>query len=535
MSEFTQGHAVVIGVGADLPMTVSDAKGFAKILTDEERCAYPPTQVTVLTEEAATREAVLAALDRLAATTQENSTVVVYFSGHGSQVESSTGTFYFLLPHGYNLSQLAKTAISGQEFMQKLAAIKAQKMLILLDCCHAGGMDDVKAPGIELTKAPVPAEAQAILAQGRGRAIIASSTADEVSLAGLPYSKFTQALIEGLAGARVAQKDGLVRLTDLALYTHDVVVERKNGRQHPELNLEQADNFAVAYYAAGETQPKGLPPEDQRREPPAGEDVGNQSGTTTIHATNTGSGGLAVGDHNKVAGARGVAADTITGDILTGDHARKINAGSYIERQDIQHNRTFDQSGQTVHGNQTNFAGDINTGGGMVNTGNIHTGGGDFIGRDRHTYGDQIQGDKITGDKVGGDKILGDKVGGDKTTVGNISGSNIAIGRGAQVRVNEDTKVAVSAIVLALQPILLAAQNAPVETRAAAVGKVQALQAEVLKGAGADDGVVAGLLDDLVKLAPDAAQAIGAAFGQPLLRAMVGPVTTFVLGRLGVG
>lgn len=84
--QFVNGHAVVVGVGADLPTTVNDAEGLASILRDPERCAYPPEQIQLLTAEQATRDHVLAALDRLIEAATEDAMVVVYYSGHGYEV-----------------------------------------------------------------------------------------------------------------------------------------------------------------------------------------------------------------------------------------------------------------------------------------------------------------------------------------------------------------------------------------------------------------------------------------------------------------
>lgn len=39
MPLFTHGHALLIGVGGDLPNTETDAAGLAEIFTDPERCA----------------------------------------------------------------------------------------------------------------------------------------------------------------------------------------------------------------------------------------------------------------------------------------------------------------------------------------------------------------------------------------------------------------------------------------------------------------------------------------------------------------
>jgi len=259
MAVFDQGHALVVGVGADLPSTVDDAVGLADILQDPARCAYPPGQVHLLTGEKATRDDVLSTLGALSQSANPQSTVLVYFSGHGYRVASPTGEFYYLLPHGYDLDRLYQTAISGAEFTDRLRAIPAQKLLVLLDCCHAGGVGEAKAPGLQLAKSPLPPEAHTLLAEGGGRVIIASSQEDELSFAGRPYSAFTLALTEALCGIGVAKRDGTVRVADLALHAREVVPTRTRGRQHPVLHFEQADNFALAYYAGGEAQPKGLP------------------------------------------------------------------------------------------------------------------------------------------------------------------------------------------------------------------------------------------------------------------------------------
>jgi hypothetical protein len=132
-------------------------------------------------------------------------------------------------------------------------------MLVLLDCCHAGGVGEEKSVGLQLSKAPLPPEAQSLFAKGAGRVLIASSQADEKSFAGRPYSAFTLALIEALAGKGAAKKDGYVRWTDLALHARQMVPQRTGNRQHPIIDLEQADNFVLAYYAGGSPQPKGVP------------------------------------------------------------------------------------------------------------------------------------------------------------------------------------------------------------------------------------------------------------------------------------
>jgi len=458
MSHFTQGHALLIGVGADLPNTITDAIGLATLLQDPERCAYPAPQVHTLTGEHATRAAILATLDQLAAQTGPDATVIFYFSGHGYTIGTITGKVYFLMPYGYDVNDLPATAISGVEFMAKLKAIPAQKMLVLLDCCHAGGMDNAKALGAKFSKAPIPPEAQELLAQGSGRVIIASSRADELSYAGDPYSEFTQALVEALAGAGAAEQDGYVRTADLALYARETVPKQTNDRQHPVLDYAQADNFIVAYYAAGDKQPKGLPEAAQRKTNP-------DAASATLPA--------------------------------------KPSAVT----------TTFNQSGQNVHGNQNNIAGDVNTGGGLFNTGHINTRGGDLVSRDKNVYGDQVRGDKIT--------------------TGNLIGNTgVSIGRNSRVNVNPG--VSNQQIAPLLAPILAAAEAAPAEVRQLAVEKAQALKTEVTKSDQPDDSLLADLIQDLTRLVPTAVSAVVAAFASPLLGGIAGPITKHILKRLGV-
>jgi Caspase domain len=256
---FESGYALLAGAGGDLPNTVDDALGLAKIFQDVGRCAYPPAQMSVLTGAQARRGDILDALDRLAKTGAQD-TVVVYFSGHGYRVSHpALGGQYYLMPYGYDVENLPDTAISGHELAEKLAAIPVQKLLVLLDCCHAGGVGEAKAAGLQFAKAPLPEEVLPLLQAGRGRVLIASSKDDELSYAGKPYSAFTLALIEALCGEGVSKKDGYVRVADLALHTRQMVPRRTMDKQHPVLHFEAADNYVVAYYAGGETQPKGLP------------------------------------------------------------------------------------------------------------------------------------------------------------------------------------------------------------------------------------------------------------------------------------
>ncbi|MEM7126518.1 MAG: caspase family protein [Chloroflexota bacterium] len=513
MSVFTAGHALIIGVGSDLPNTVADAEGIATILTNPELCAYPTEQVHLLTEKQATRTELLAALDRLAENAGPESTIVIYFSGHGYEINTGIGLQYFLMPNGYDVANLTTTAISGAEVTSKFAAIKAQKMLVLFDCCHAGGLDESimqKSPGVQFTKSPLPQDAVDELSKGIGRVIIASCKKEEKSYTGNPYSQFTQALVESLSGEENAKQDGFVTVSDLAMYAAKTVPRYTNDLQNPILNFDESNNFAVAYYAGGETKPKGLPSNAKRK--PFDVEAENAEPSSGPSVSNTGSGGAAIGDRNKVGGKGSVIADTIHGNVATGENARQISTETYIERQEVDNSSTdnssvFNQSGQTV-GKQINVPGDVRADQGLINLGEINTDGGEV---------------------VAGNKIVGeDEVRGDKHDIDSVTARNVAIGRGAQV--NEQTNDApIDNLQQVLTQIIVAAAELPGEESSEAVQKANDLKSELISASQPDDKKVARLIDGLVGLLPDETEHFHMIHNEPAFRERTGQFSQFVL------
>lgn len=258
-SLFNQGYALLIGVGADLPVTIKDATAIHDLLIDPNKAGYPIKQVRLITETAATRQQILAEFDKLIKWTDDNpeAIVIVYYSGHGFKIKHTNEPHeYFLVPYGFDISRRESTAISGLEFTAKIEAINALKLIILLDCCHAGGIPSLKTFGEEVIKTPLPASLLDVLKTGRGRVIITSSREDEYSYTGDPYSIFTACLLEALEGRATVSKDGFARILDTLIYLFDQVPKRagrSGGLQHPFVKkvLDLGDNFPICYYAGG--------------------------------------------------------------------------------------------------------------------------------------------------------------------------------------------------------------------------------------------------------------------------------------------
>jgi hypothetical protein len=182
-SHFTFGHALLIGVSVyqtaylNVPggTTAQDARALAHLLRDPQRAAYPEEQVRVLLDAAATRARILAELDALAQRLAgaPGSTALIFFAGHGTPC----GASYALLPHDANPVHLAATAVTAELFHRAVAQVRAQarRLVVLLNCCHAGGVGDaVLDAGDVLSGAAPPPEFYRPLAARTGPVVVSA-------------------------------------------------------------------------------------------------------------------------------------------------------------------------------------------------------------------------------------------------------------------------------------------------------------------------------------------------------------------------
>jgi hypothetical protein len=265
--EHLDAHALVIGI-ADYQQVrklppAQDASAIAALLANEQQGAYPPQQVTLRQDGEATKATLLADLATLAKETDPESTVFIAFSGHGGRIESGPRAGEYLIPVEADPSTpdtLAETSISGDAFAEAIAAIPGRKVVVVLDCCHSGGIGalrDVVAPAL---RDGLSEGYYQRLAQGMGRVIYAAARDNEfsVQLGGDDYGLFTKHLLAGLQGG-VASEDGMVRIFDLFEYVQPRVTA-EYPQQHPVFKAEVEENFAIAMWRGGE---KGVVSRDE--------------------------------------------------------------------------------------------------------------------------------------------------------------------------------------------------------------------------------------------------------------------------------
>lgn len=248
-------HALIIGVGGnDIPQTVNDAEAIVNILTDTQKAAYPKDNVTLLTKNDATRLKVLNALKDLVVKTktEEDATVVVYFSGHAGLF----GNTYYMLTDGYDMYNKPRTMINGDEFSYLINQIEAERLLVMLDCCHASGVIEppisIKTKGEDDDNTSLFSSNISLIEKlnsGEGKVFLTSCDDHEKSLI-LPnsdYSLFTEIAIEALEGHASLGKD-YVRMIDFLYHLLTKVPEKAAAYQRIQRPMINHINFLSPDY-----------------------------------------------------------------------------------------------------------------------------------------------------------------------------------------------------------------------------------------------------------------------------------------------
>ena len=250
---FEHGYAVVIGVDANqirelaLPPVAGDVRAIYDVLTHPERCAFPAGNVRFLSGAEATKANILAALTwlREASAADPEATAILYYSGHGATDKGQ----YYLIPYDVQYGSILTAAVKAEEFNDPIRNNPAKRLLVMLDCCHAGGIGSEEsglesletaaeelpiaqeAFPIDLTAGDIPdytgepgddvfggLESVSDLLDGEGRAVLNSSTGAQKSYLrnDRTMSLFTYHLIEALTG-HVPHPDGasVVYVTDV--------------------------------------------------------------------------------------------------------------------------------------------------------------------------------------------------------------------------------------------------------------------------------------------------------------------------------
>ena len=269
MSKLNNAYALLFGIEYEDGLnTIGDAEDIAAILTDKDLCGYPKKNVLLVRGKKANRKGILKAFSKLKDQTDENSSVFIYYSGHGGVLGE---TFHFVpygMKDGMTEEEYKAAWVTADEIKENINALSTRRLIFFLDCCHATG---IAKSGFEAAKGSTVnvANDKFDKAEGlaqkidneRGISIVASCKEEQESyqLGDDKNSLFTKHLLLALKGQHQSHfSEPYVRILEVAGYLLRAippVIEAAAAsadppldiKQEPYVNLEMYDNFVLSY------------------------------------------------------------------------------------------------------------------------------------------------------------------------------------------------------------------------------------------------------------------------------------------------
>lgn len=234
-------YALVIGINTysspgipRLQWAEKDAEDVATLFRD-----HYGYQVRMLTGSQATKAAILSSLDEYQKTLGRGDAFLMFFAGHGQSVP--TGPYDlagFLVPHDAQLTlankqdadQWQNNAINMREIAERITAINARHVLVILDACYSGfiGRRATVAERVHLKQ----------LLEQPSRIVITAGTEDQIALedSKLRQGIFTYALLNEL------RKDIPLSAREVFIGLRTEVASRSNATMLPLLREIEVHN-----------------------------------------------------------------------------------------------------------------------------------------------------------------------------------------------------------------------------------------------------------------------------------------------------
>lgn len=234
-------YAIVIGIeqyrqklpGADF--ATADAKTMAEYLT--KAMGYPEENVVMLANDHAALGDFVKYFEKwLPNNVEKNSTVFIYYSGHGAPNPKSGDAY--LVPYDGDPSFIEQTGYSLKRLYEVLGKLPAKEIIIALDSCFSGaGGRSVLAKGAR----PLVMNFQENTSLSKNMTVLSASTGDQISSTydEKGHGLFTYFLLRGIKYENVIKKDGFLNIDELHAYMKPQVerVARRqyNNEQTPQL------------------------------------------------------------------------------------------------------------------------------------------------------------------------------------------------------------------------------------------------------------------------------------------------------------
>ena len=245
-AERPDDYALIVGIEKydDLPAATYAERDAAAAADFVQAMGVPTRNIATLTGERATRSGLAKKLEGwLANNVNENSTVYFYYSGHGAP-DTKTGEAY-LVPFDGDPEYLDQTAYPLKHLYEKLNALKAKRVIVMLDSCFSGaGGRSVLAKGARPLVSNV--DTGFIAADGK-LTVLAAAGAEQIS--GTTDEKghglFSYYLFNGLNGG-AKDASGQVTVKSLFDYLKPKVMDDAHRANRDQVPQFQSGGTAAA-------------------------------------------------------------------------------------------------------------------------------------------------------------------------------------------------------------------------------------------------------------------------------------------------
>lgn len=242
---------------AKLSAPGKDAEDFARVLKDQNICAFDEVRVVLNQPEHIVRRAIEVYFSER----KPSDLVVFYFSGHG--IRDDLGALYLAVKNTVR-SRLRSTAIKSDYVREIMDQSRSKRQVLILDCCNSGAF-------VQGTKSSVGGSmgtSTAFGSTGSGRIILTASDSTQFAWEGdqvigeTQNSLFTHFLVKGLEGEADEDGDGTITIDELYDYAYEQIVSRTPKQTPGKWSFKQQGEIALRQsIKAEDTRPVPLPAE----------------------------------------------------------------------------------------------------------------------------------------------------------------------------------------------------------------------------------------------------------------------------------
>ena len=248
-----QPRVYVLALGVDryrktkdipaLRYAAKDAKSFSSEMRSRLAKAFPgqAVEVRLLTDGGATLTAVDRELERLRQEMRPGDVFVWFIASHG-MLDDDSG--YNVVLHDADLDRPAHGMLPAWQIMDWLKRLPALDQLVVIDTCHAGGLDGT-VRGLYDARL-------AVLARSMGLHVLASASATEEAIDGYKGNGlFTHAMLQALDDpASDGNKDLRLSATELGRYARELTqrIARGIGFNQTPLSFHFGRDMVIAAF-----------------------------------------------------------------------------------------------------------------------------------------------------------------------------------------------------------------------------------------------------------------------------------------------